>query len=1079
MDAIFVNLELVKDEVFPSQIKQIPLKRNEDLVTLQTSTGLRVNRILIQGEAGSGKSTLLDNIAYKWALQLESTDPSQSSDSPLSQFDLVFLIRVHEIFDENNTLEEIIFDQILEEGPNISQTGLKSYFKLDMQKCLILVDGLDEDSAGILNSRTAEMSRLLYNKMYRKSCVIASTRPDILKNMGRNERIFTQVKLSGFSEENIEEYVRKYFTENEVYHTNLIKQLKEQPHVWNLAGTPLLLLFFCLLWNDPIEAKKSLPDTETKLYQETITCLWKRYHYEKQDLSIEDVGNEECQLQLTKFLENLGQVTLKGLIDQITEEVTLKAPQDQSITEKVFFKGLKDQRREEVHWQELIDWGNKIRLIKQSKVKVLFQDSNFDEMILSLALRVGILSRVRSRSKLHVNSCVKFLHLSFQDFCSAVYLSNLQHVDNETCKEYVGKLVHEIQTVSSWTYSRCSEVLNFMAGCNSETMMLIMSQFVHAKDTSKSATDQGRLQGHPEMEASSASTSTRKTIEPRESSFGPEHLTISFLFQLVLEAQLTYEDCHMLNNILSGSNLPLRLSWKLGQTEKHVQYHLNLLKSLPTSNNGLFFSTLSSILLCDPVEFPEFYMLVVSMLRYTKQLLCYFELNFKFLLKPFEVSNLSLLFEAFANLKHLKHLTLHRDLENVGYPYNVDITHSLYKIHNLKLKKINFTMITVTALSLANFLSSNTSLKWLNITCVIHYNTSSTYIMRAISRIQTLETLTLSGVVIESAVKFLKPVIPRLQKLTIFGPESLGVWDLHELASHLQMANTMIRLDLSHNILGTAAGNLAHQLQHMVSLERLSLNDNDLEDSDVRLLAEGIKMMSSSLRQLDLLENPNIGLEGREELQNVCNLPQFQDLYIDIDPISTTNPSMQEKQWNLEQQTPVTPDCCSCMSQLYSSVACKNSKLISSTKSSHRMIEMLYKIGIQVDDKDVADSRASSSKQTTSMKKDGKHKQKSKTNKPAGFSMPSKLGQSSAMAALGTSPAKLASNKRKTSTEGSRLSAVKRFRQEPPLSEEEEGIQSSFLPNCCCCMSQIYNDLSCKLSSTKTFSIAKDVQNDN
>ena len=216
MDAIFVNLELEKDEVSPSQTKQIPLERNEDLVTLETSAGFRVNRILIQGETGSGKSTLLDNIAYKWALQFQTGNPLHSSDSPLSQFDLVFLIRIHEIDDEHkhDSLEQIIFDQILEEGSNVSQTGLKSYLKSNSQRCLFLVDGIDEDSVGILNSTTAPMTHLLYYKMFKKSCVIASIRPYKLQAMGHNQRHFTKVKLTGFSNENIEKYIRKYFAGN-------------------------------------------------------------------------------------------------------------------------------------------------------------------------------------------------------------------------------------------------------------------------------------------------------------------------------------------------------------------------------------------------------------------------------------------------------------------------------------------------------------------------------------------------------------------------------------------------------------------------------------------------------------------------------------------------------------------------------------------------------------------------------------------------------------------------------------------------------------------------------------------------
>ena len=125
MEAIFVNLEMEKDEDPHSQIKQKNFEKNEDLVTLQTDTAcIKINRILIQGDTGSGKSTLLNNLAYKWALQLQRTDSWPGSDSPISNFDLVFLIRIHEIHDEhkNDSLEEIIYNRLFGKGFQDIQT---------------------------------------------------------------------------------------------------------------------------------------------------------------------------------------------------------------------------------------------------------------------------------------------------------------------------------------------------------------------------------------------------------------------------------------------------------------------------------------------------------------------------------------------------------------------------------------------------------------------------------------------------------------------------------------------------------------------------------------------------------------------------------------------------------------------------------------------------------------------------------------------------------------------------------------------------------------------------------------------
>ena len=194
------------------------------------------------------------------------------------------------------TLEEIIFDQILEDSTNLSQTSLRLYLKSNSEKCLFLVDGLEKDKAGILNSKNSEMYRLLHKKIYRKSCVIVSAHPILLNNIGHNLSSFTKVELKGFSDANIEEYIKNYFTGNGNHYTNLIKQLKEHPYIWNLAGIPFFLTSFCFLWNNHVQSKKNL--TDTKICLNTIASFWNKYYHEKHDLSVLEI--HKC-FEMLKF----------------------------------------------------------------------------------------------------------------------------------------------------------------------------------------------------------------------------------------------------------------------------------------------------------------------------------------------------------------------------------------------------------------------------------------------------------------------------------------------------------------------------------------------------------------------------------------------------------------------------------------------------------------------------------------------------------------------------------------------------------------------------------------------------------
>ena len=465
-----------------------------------------------------------------------------------------------------------------------------------------------------------------------------------------------------------------------------------------LGRYTFIATIFCLLWNDPDQAAKSLPDTRTKLYQETIASLWKRYHYEKKGLSVKDIFTEEFKLKLMNFLEDLGKVTVKGIIDQ----------------------GIK---------------------------KVLFHDSDFEETILSLALGVGILRKERLRSKWDVKTLVKFAHSSFQDFCSAIHLASLQLGNNEECKQQVEKVM--------WACTlRKVDVLIFCAGHKPETSKLIVSQVVAIHNIHyQIRTDQERLErvpGYPEMQILSKSILTGKIAKYQAEGipFDTElkiAFNMNFVFEIAFEAQLNYDECSELLHILLHSSSPHHLYFD--QIEKLVQYQLNLLKPITDTNKGLFFSNLTHIWFMHPIEYPQYEPLIVSMLMYTRQLLT-LTINLKFFLAPNQVSQLSEMFDALAGLKHMNTLSLARDStelikhNTINQQGTVDISKSLLKLCHLKLQKLELHNITITATSMSEFLSAiNKSLNsWLSIviTPSDHITQNTFSMMRAISEIQTL-----------------------------------------------------------------------------------------------------------------------------------------------------------------------------------------------------------------------------------------------------------------------------------------------------------------------------------------------------
>ena len=617
-----------------------------------------------------------------------------------------------------------------------------------------------------------------------------------------------------------------------------------------------------------------MPKTRTKLYQETIASLWKRYYYERLGLSQEGIANEESQFRLTKFLENLGQVALVGLLNHI------------------------------------------------SKDKLLFNDCDFEPATLFLALRVGILSRERIRSKLHTKTSVKFLHTSIQDYCSAVYMANSQVMNTDKFPQYVVGLLYPTYIPFN-ILCRTFEVLIFCAGCNSEIVKLIAmgvvttENFMQTNEGRRLLTEGNFLDYH-QMEILQRSPNTDVTHEALpfyESVLKREkfrYLTVNLLFILAFEAQLTHEECDKLVQILLKSNRPLGLQWLW----RHVQYHLNLLKPITDTNFGLLFSSLSCIHCIDTIEFPRFYGVLTSMLMYAKQL-TFIELNLKFLNAPYQISNLSEMFDALAHLKYLKYL----HLLNSSTQVKVDITNTFHKICHLKLRDLDLVNITATVTSLTVFLSSNKTLEWLTIVNPFDSVTYDTFsMMRAISSIQTLSSLVLGYLNIGRTVKCLKPIIPKLEELSLFHP-CLAEEDLNELISYFDNAKALKELRVVGNFLGTAVGSLADQLKHMVNLKVLNLMNTSLGNHEAKILADGIKM-TSSLCKLDLKMNPGIGFGGRQAIVNLRTLPQFKQLDIELDPISTTMQQLGIHEQIQESNTPALPNCHRCMSHVYNSVKC-------------------------------------------------------------------------------------------------------------------------------------------------------------
>ena len=339
-----------------------------------------------------GKTTYCQKLAYDWATKQDEWDPS------FPEIEVLLLLRCHEI---KSDIWEAIDDQIL---PEEMDTQAKEYFfkfiRENQSKVLLVLDGLDE--ADTTNLKI--FSNLIESKEL-SGCYIALTSRH---EAGRNARRYcdTLWEIVGFTLQDAVSFIFKYF--NNVNKTclagELIKRLWSQGGLYksretndlrDLTKNPLNTSLICVIWED---LKGVLPTTRTELYIEIVLFVLERYE-QKKGLSTE---NEDLLSVYSKDLIYLGRMALESL------------------------------QNGELYFEEHKSGGRCIVLSK-----------------------MGFLSLQPAVSKRRVRTRYAFLHKSFQEFFSGVFLA---------CQLIEGKISSESVVTDQRYESELYQVFLFLIG---------------------------------------------------------------------------------------------------------------------------------------------------------------------------------------------------------------------------------------------------------------------------------------------------------------------------------------------------------------------------------------------------------------------------------------------------------------------------------------------------------------------------------------------------------------------------------------------------------------------------------------
>ncbi|KAL9975418.1 hypothetical protein ACROYT_G012579 [Oculina patagonica] len=352
---IYTNLQMITRTQHGRRTKREPLESYFEIFQPRSPSS-KQRRILIEGQAGVGKSTFASLMVYDWAC----------GNTNLQHFKLVLFMELKQM---KGNLKSDIFELLFPKDFYYSADFLFQYIVANQENVLFILDGYDE----VNPSQLKDAEDLIMGKICRNATVVVTSRP------GKGSRVHwfmdSRIEITGFTNENIHEFVLKYFQDDVSMAESLITQLEMHPVAENIARIPLTAMLICAMWEEMPQA--SVLSSMTYLFIELTLLLVKRYYARQPDensfvpeniSSLEDIPDD-----LFQSLLSLGEISLNGLLnDQLLFDLC-------ELEKKCTNKG---------------------------------------------ALDVGFLSKELGASRLKPVQKCRFSHRSYQEFLAALWLSH-------------------------------------------------------------------------------------------------------------------------------------------------------------------------------------------------------------------------------------------------------------------------------------------------------------------------------------------------------------------------------------------------------------------------------------------------------------------------------------------------------------------------------------------------------------------------------------------------------------------------------------------------------------------------------
>ena len=335
--------------------------------------------VLIEGNPGMGKTTYCQKLAYDWSVG------EIPSDGSFSEVKMLLLLKCRDIHMKTASIEEAIDDQLLpQDAGKKEKEDFFHFIRSNQSRILLVLDGLDE----LRDDLVQGFLPLIQGKVFANVYLILTSRHEA--GMKVRRYCDTLLEIIGYTQEDVESYIKKYFSshEDQSLADKMIQKLNGDRHLKELTANPLNTALLCLLCE---ETRGEFPSKRTKMYDDLVACALRGY-FAKRGISL---GDEDPVEQCASELNQLGKMAFEALLKN-----------------QLYFT------QDEMKSPPTVDF-----------------------------LRLPFLSREPSVSKIRPTPCYAFTHKTFQEYFAAFYLAH-QLLSGDKGKESLR--LDELSPIDNW-----------------------------------------------------------------------------------------------------------------------------------------------------------------------------------------------------------------------------------------------------------------------------------------------------------------------------------------------------------------------------------------------------------------------------------------------------------------------------------------------------------------------------------------------------------------------------------------------------------------------------------------------------